>query len=365
MNWTPAAPVAGGTLTVSYDPVAGALPDATDPVRLHIGHSGWTQVLSPDPVMTRNPSTQRFEYTYAVPSHATSVDFVFTDGAGQWDNNGGADWHVAVSGASAPPAVLDGVLDAGVPAVASCGGRSLHADYDGRWLYLAVPPAGAGLDHFVFVSHADSTRMRRAPWSKADSAAAWTLLLGQESSNGWSGWFRADGTPPGAGGVTASGSVLEARADLQSLLGTAPATVRVAFAAYGTADGGALAAQAPCGDGDARLEPSEGVMVASSATLSAPASGATPVRLSLALLSSNPSRGRLRARLDAPAGAEVVLELLDVRGGRVATLHEGVSPGRIEWSGTVPSGRALGAGVYFLAARSGESRVSRRIVLLP
>jgi hypothetical protein len=69
------------------------------------------------------------------------VDFVFNNGAGTWDNNGGADWHVTVANpcTSTPPFTMDGTLDAGVPAVATCGGQTLYAKYDGRWLYLAGP----------------------------------------------------------------------------------------------------------------------------------------------------------------------------------------------------------------------------------
>ena len=48
-------------------------------------------------------ANSRFTYTYAIPATATAVDFVFNNGAGTWDNNGGADWHVAVTGGAPPP----------------------------------------------------------------------------------------------------------------------------------------------------------------------------------------------------------------------------------------------------------------------
>src|SRR5439155_22828658 len=134
-RWTPSNPVAGGTLMISYDPVAGTLPDNTSPVYIHIGHSGWTNILAPDPTMTFDPDSSRWTYTYSIPGTATSVDFVFNNGAGTWDNNDGADWHVAVTGTQAPPHVVDGTLDAGLTPIASCGGRDFYADYDGRYLY--------------------------------------------------------------------------------------------------------------------------------------------------------------------------------------------------------------------------------------
>jgi hypothetical protein len=117
----------GGTLAIRYDAVAGA-PDATNPVRIHIGHRGWLQVLSPDAAMTYDAGLALWTYTYVIPSTATAVDFVFTDGAGQWDNNGGADWHVTVSGVTVPPHIVDGTLDASVPVVASCMGQNVYAE---------------------------------------------------------------------------------------------------------------------------------------------------------------------------------------------------------------------------------------------
>lgn len=362
--WEPAAPSGGGTLTIHYDPVPGTLADGTSPVRIHVGHSGWTSVISPDPAMTWNAATSRFDYTYSIPASATSVDFVFTDGAGNWDNNGGADWHVAVLGGSAPPHVIDGVLDAGVAAVASCSGADVHADYDGRWLYLAAPRAGAGLDHFVFVARPDSTRMRAAPWSKSGQVAAFDLMVGNESVNGWSGGFRADGTQPASGIVTAAGAVLEARLDLAALLGTAPASVTLAFGAYGTNDGGALTLQAPCGDGDGALEPAERVTLYPSGVLSAPAPAPRPAP-GLSMLSANPSRGELRARVEAPPGERLTVEVLDVRGARVLRLYDGPAAGMLEVRGRLGGERRLPGGVYFLSARSGSRSASLRFAYTP
>jgi hypothetical protein len=362
--WEPANPAAGGTLTIHYDPVPGALPDATNPVRIHVGHSGWTNVLAPDPVMTWNAATQRFDYVYAIPPTATSVDFVFNDGAGSWDNNGGADWHVTVTGGQAPPHVIDGTLDAGLMPVASCGGRDLYADYDGRWLYLAAPKAGAGLDHFVFVARADSTRLRAAPWAKAGLAAAWDLFVANESTNNFAGWFDAAGNQPTNGLQKAAGTVLEAMIDVSLWFSPAPTSLRVAFAGYGTADGGALAAQAPCGDGDGALEPGERTEVVSSAMVSAPATGA-PRGPRVRLASASPTRGAFRAVVEAEAGEAVRVQVLDVRGAVVATLWDGPAPGPLSLPGDLGALRGTGPGVYFVAARSARGASSTRVVRLP
>ncbi len=361
--WEPANPVAGGTLTIHYDPVPGALPDATNPVHIHVGHSGWTNVLSPDPAMTWNAGTQRFDYTYTIPSTATAVDFVFNNGSGTWDNNGGADWHVTVSGAQAPPHVIDGTLDAGLTPVATCGGRDLYADYDGHWLYLAAPKAASGLDHFLFVARADSTRMRAAPWAKAGPAAAWDLFVANESTNNFVGWFDAAGNQPTAGLQKAAGTVLEAMIDVSLWFNPPPASLRVAFAGYGTADGGALSAQVPCGDANGALDPGERLVVSSSALVSAPAPAAAKGPR-IALASASPTRGAFRAAVDAKPGDALTVQVLDVRGAVVATLWNAPAAGPVSVSGDL---RTHGAapGVYFVTARSGAARSSVRVVVLP
>jgi len=163
--WSPKTPEAGGRLAIYYDPVSGALPDDTNPVFIHIGHSGWQGILAPDPEMSLCPlfghftplspglslhveddfsgythlikATQVFKtlpdetalpyklrslheglqeivvpipgmlqlppssywvYLFDIPAYATSIDFVFTDGMGHWDNNEGRDWHVQCTG---------------------------------------------------------------------------------------------------------------------------------------------------------------------------------------------------------------------------------------------------------------------------
>lgn len=364
--WSPANPQAGGSLAIRYDPVPGALPDDAHPVYVHVGHSGWTSVLAPDPAMTWNPDSSRFEYTYAIPANATSVDFVFHSAANAWDNNGGADWHVAVSGATSPPHVIDGTLDAGVPVVASCAGLDLHADYDGRWLYVAVPRAAA-LDHFVFVAAPESTSLRAAPWAKAGQVASYRLVLGNEGSNGWNGWFDPAGAVVTSALQSSAGSVLEGLVDVSAWFPAPPATLVLAVAAYGTSDGGALAQQAPCGNGDGTLAGGERVAVAASGLVDVPAAPAAPPgRALLRITAANPTRGALRVVVDSNPGEEVRVELLDLRGARVALLHAGRAQGAVEVAADLGGHGARPApGVYFVRASAGGRAAARRIVLLP
>jgi hypothetical protein len=76
-------------------------------------------------------------------------------------------------------------------------------------------------------------------------------------------------------------------------------------------------------------------------------------------------RGRARLALDLDVPAHVRVELYDVRGARVATLHEDSGPllaaGRrvFEWDGRMPSGARVASGVYVarLVARGADGRV--------
>lgn len=362
--WEPAAPVAGGTLTIHYDPVPGALPDTSRAVRIHVGHSGWTNVLSPDPLMTWNATTRRFDYSYAIPPTATSVDFVFQNGANVWDNNGGADWHVATTGAHAPAHVIDGTLDAGAVAVANCAGQSLYADYDGHWLYLAAPKASA-LDHFVFVARPESTSLAAAPWAKAGQVAGYTLMLANESSNGWSGFFDRAGAQPTAGLQKATGAVLEALVDVTQYFSPAPPALQVAFAGYGTADGGTLQSQVPCGNGDGTLAAAERTNVFSSAVLSV-SPAARPAGPALRIASAMPAHDAFRAVVDAARGEPVRVQVLDVRGAVVATLYDAVAPGPLSLSASLRGeGRSAPAGIYFVTARTPRGSSTCRLVLVP
>lgn len=368
VRWSPATPSAGGTVTISYDAVPGSLPDATSPVSIHIGHSNWTNVLAPDPVMTWNPDSLRWFYTYTIPANATQVDFVFNNGAGLWDNNGGADWHVSITNpcASAPPFTMDGTLDAGVPLVASCGGRDLFAKYDGRWLYLAGPAVAAttNLDHFLLVARPSTTGIRTAPWGKAGTSAAWDAFIGSENDNAFVGWFDATEAQMTANAYRkAAGAVLEACLDLQCAFGSAPASVRVAFAAYNNPNAGTLALQIPCGDTNGALDANEWLTLQAPVVLDAGGPPAPRPGAALALRGTNPVRGQMRLTLEVRGERETSVELLDVNGRRVSQLFAGRTSGTRTLELDTRSS-AITPGVYFAVARSGADTARQRVVVL-
>jgi len=245
--------VAGQTVTISYDPGGGPLAGAGQ-VYLHHGFDNWGTVISPDPEMTWNAGEGVWRVGVGVPTTATALDMVFNDGAGTWDNNAGADWHFAVDGGEPGDTwEIDGSLDADAVLIATRGGLSLWAGLKGSTLYLATNPAGAGADRFLLLAGVPGA-MGPAMWAKAGQVAAWDAFVGNEESNGWSGWFDASGAAQ-----VAAASVLEATIDIAGELGSLPGSVHIAAAGYQSHDGGSLLAgqQIPAGNGDGSIQAGE------------------------------------------------------------------------------------------------------------
>lgn len=92
---TPATPIRNQTVTIEYDATGRNL-EGAGAVNIYRGQNGWANI-------TTNPMTSlggnRWSYSFTVPSTATVLDFVFNNGTGTWDNNGGNDWHVATAAA--------------------------------------------------------------------------------------------------------------------------------------------------------------------------------------------------------------------------------------------------------------------------
>ena len=244
---SPASPEAGGTVTVSYDAAGGPLA-AANPVKIHFGFNNWAQVNPTDPSMTFDSPSGKWVYTLTIPITATQLDCVFNNGAGTWDNNSGADWHFQVQAAPPPPFVLDGVLDAGATLLTQSGNGTMKiwAKASGSVLYLAIPDAGEGNDHFVYLAGGSGPgAMVNANWAKAGQIAQWGAFLADENTNDYEGWFDAAGALGAS--TAANGGVLEGTIDLAVEFGSVPATIYVAAGAFGNADGGALlqALQAP------------------------------------------------------------------------------------------------------------------------
>ena len=88
-------------VTIYYN-AEGRILDSVDPVYIHIGENGWTNMILPSPAMTL-VSNQVWSYTYTPTTGTETINFVFNDGNAVetnkvWDNNNGNDWSLAVSG---------------------------------------------------------------------------------------------------------------------------------------------------------------------------------------------------------------------------------------------------------------------------
>ncbi len=84
----------------------------------------------------------------------------------------------------------------------------------------------------------------------------------------------------------------------------------------------------------------------------------------------NPFNPRVTIELDmaATTATVVTIEVFDVRGHKVRTLHKGPLPVGIRhgmtWDGQDDRGRALASGVYLVQARAGERQVGQKVTLL-
>lgn len=253
VSWYPEDLSGGESVTIYYDAALGTLPQNTNPVRIHIGHSGWQNIVTPDPTMIYDNDSLAWRYTYSIPQSATSVDFVFTDGFGQWDNNGGGDWHVVVTPSGSPGFVMDGVRDANTVEIGSSGALHLWSGFDGTNLYVGTESAqGTANDRFLIIAQTPGA-MTASPWTKAGQVAAWSAFIGNEESNGWRGWFDTNGSAS-----IAPNGFLEGTLNLAEELGTLPDSLYVCLGSYQSANGGTLQAQIPAAViVNGNIEPSE------------------------------------------------------------------------------------------------------------
>ncbi|MFM8888072.1 MAG: hypothetical protein ACKOKC_16860, partial [Chthoniobacterales bacterium] len=109
---SPAPPVAGQPVTITYNPAGRNLASASN-VYLHYAPGEWnTQRVIPRPAMTQTnigtvtTPTNVWRFTTNLPANTTVLRMVFTANPETsqnlaWDNNGGANWNFSVT--NAPP----------------------------------------------------------------------------------------------------------------------------------------------------------------------------------------------------------------------------------------------------------------------
>jgi len=98
----PSVPTAGAPVTVRYEEEMGPLAGSS-PIYARMTYDESLAAAGAGVVMTNNAVEGVLECNFTMPAHARKLNVVFHDGVG-WDDNDGAEWRVAVAGAtSAPP----------------------------------------------------------------------------------------------------------------------------------------------------------------------------------------------------------------------------------------------------------------------
>jgi hypothetical protein len=81
----------------------------------------------------------------------------------------------------------------------------------------------------------------------------------------------------------------------------------------------------------------------------------------------NPARGTVRFTLELPNAGVARVDVLDLGGRLVRTLHSGAAAAGslpLKWDGSLEGGRTAPAGLYFVRATSGVERAEARFVLV-
>jgi choice-of-anchor B domain-containing protein len=90
----------------------------------------------------------------------------------------------------------------------------------------------------------------------------------------------------------------------------------------------------------------------------------TPARLAFRTPWPNPARGTVALSLELPRSGDVEVDVLDVGGRHVRTLHRGPAAEGVlslSWNGADDAGRVTSAGLYFVRAKVGDQVTRTRI----
>jgi len=96
VEFDPPAPDGCGPVTIKYKKAGSPL--GAGQVYIHVGRNNWQGTIIPNPAMT--DSGDYWTYVYNPPAGTLTINAVFNNGSGSWDNNGGQDWNVAVANCS-------------------------------------------------------------------------------------------------------------------------------------------------------------------------------------------------------------------------------------------------------------------------
>ncbi len=162
--------------------------------------------------------------------------------------------------------IMDGLPDLNYTVYVNNSNRyvkHLWAKLSNGVLYVATDPANRDFDVFIFISLNPYGAKYSPPWRKEGWVAEYDFYLGEEGSNGWSGWFRygdkllRDNEYVGS----AVGRVLEGYINLTHYLGYQPVRVYISVGVYETPDNGRLLETLIHDNGDQYIEPEEYIIV--------------------------------------------------------------------------------------------------------
>jgi chitodextrinase len=166
---TPSIPTDAQAVTITYNPAGRSLAGAPQ-VYLHAGRNGWQNRITPRPAMTLVDG--KWTHTLSAWSGTTVLDMVFTsapeNGSGTWDNNGGQDWHFAVTpaGGGSPPASPSGLAAQSTGATSVSLAWNLTPDTDSYLIFrngTQVAITGGN-------SYADTNLLPATPYAYAVAA---------------------------------------------------------------------------------------------------------------------------------------------------------------------------------------------------
>ncbi len=170
---SPANPTDAEPVTITYNPSGRNLYGASQ-VYLHCGRNGWQDRITPRPAMTMVDG--KWTHTIAAWPGATTLDIVFTDtpeggSGGIWDNNGGQDWHFAVTSSG------------GGTAPAAPAGLAASATSDTTILFTWSAAAGA-VDYLVYRDGQEIGATASLSWNDAGRVPSTSYTYTVAARNG-------------------------------------------------------------------------------------------------------------------------------------------------------------------------------------
>ena len=201
------------------------------------------------------------EFLDAAARPSTSYNYTVTAANGFGESP--ASSPAAVTTPAFDEFIMDGQQDfAGY--LVSNPGMTIYAAVRGTKLYVATWSPGNDFsgfesDHHLFVSDTLlGSATTPAPWAKSGllSIPGDKPYLAGEYETTYAGWFNTKGATALFKSQVNSGK-MEGVIDLVAEFGRVPEQVYVAAVAYGNPDGGGINSQAPTGNGNNNLEPSE------------------------------------------------------------------------------------------------------------